>query len=98
MSNSPTNPLARSADLGREVTPRTEPVPAPPAVPSTGPQFRQPRELPPSTRPNLLPFAREISAGLGDSMTLSRLNDAVLLGQLSKDEANQIAHALGLDR
>lgn len=49
-----------------------------------------------SMKSRLAPFACEISAGLEENFTLSRLNDAVLMGQLTSSEANAIAKSLNL--
>ena len=57
------------------------------------------RQFPTSTgRQDTHPAFRHIAEGLDSSFTLSRLNDAVLMGQLTNAEANQIAKSLGLDK
>jgi hypothetical protein len=63
MSSEPLHIRARSASLGKEVLPSPEPQPSPAPAPAA-PTFKQQRELPPSTRPNLAPAFRAVSAGL----------------------------------
>jgi len=96
MSSEPLHIRARSASLGKEVTP--SPEAQPPAVPAPAaptPRFVG-RDLPASSAPTLLPGFKQISAGLGDAMTRQRLEDAVIGGFLSASEAEQIARAVGL--
>ncbi len=85
----------------RPAEPRPEPKPEP-AVEGTPDTIltRQPlKSYPMSTgRGETIGKFKDIAAGLDSSFTLSRLNDAVLMGQLTNAEANEIARHLGLDK
>lgn len=91
MSNNPINPLARSADLGREVTPRPQPVEpdAKSAVPSSGPS-RPIRPLPDSDskRAHLLPGFDRVADQLGVSLEADRLiREGQVRGHLNLPES-----------
>jgi hypothetical protein len=63
------------------------------------PQYRPVKEYPESgVGDRLLPTFREFSESFDESLLLSRLNDAVLAGELSNEQANGIASRLGLGR
>jgi hypothetical protein len=82
----------------RESEPKDEPTHDPePAAPSKTQYTGRQRELPLCTRPELLPFAKQISACLGDSMARQRLEDAVVGGFLSASEAEEIARGINLN-
>lgn len=78
--------------------PEPGPKPANEGAPTTPTYTGHTRKYEDSTSKSsrLLPFAREISAGLDGAMTRERLEAAVLGGFLTPAEAEQIARATGL--